>query len=43
MEDLKIRIRAAFAEVTADVRQRAIAEFERRLRLCVENNGDHVE
>ena len=34
MEDLKIRIRAAFAEVTADVRQRAIAEFERRLRLC---------
>lgn len=43
LEELKISIRAAFAEVTNDVRQRAIAEFDRRVRLCAEKNGDHIE
>ena len=43
LEELKISIRAAFAEVTNDVRQRAIAEFDRHVRLCAEKNDNHIE
>ena len=40
---LKLRISAAFEEITFYVCQRAIAEFDRRVRLCLEENEDHIE
>ena len=43
IDELKLRIRDAFDEISVDVRQSAIAEFDRRVRLCFQRNGDHIE
>ena len=43
IDELKFQIRAAFEEISVDVRQSVIAEFDRRVRLCLQRNGDHIE
>lgn len=43
IHELKLRIRAAFEEISVDVCQRSLVEFDRRIRLCLERNGDHIE
>ena len=43
VEDLKSKICSAFQAITDDQRLRAIAEFDRRVRLCFERRGAYVE
>ena len=42
-EDLKRKICDAFQGITDDQRLRAIADFDRRVRLFLERKGDYVE
>ena len=41
--DLKAAIIQAFSTVTADMRQKAVLEYRRRLQKCYANGGRHVE
>ena len=43
IEELKCKIRSAFQAITDDQRLRAIAEFDRRVRLCFDRRGAYVE
>jgi len=42
-EELKQRIRDAFAEITDEMRQRTILAYRKRLELVIESDGGHVE
>lgn len=42
-EDMKIRIREAFATVTPEMLTNVKKNFEKRVRLCIEQNGHHFE
>ena len=41
--DLKQRIRAAFQEITAEMRENVIREYQKRLVKVMKNGGGHVE
>lgn len=41
--ELKERIKAAFSEVTVEMRQKTMLEYRERLELVVEKNGSHIE
>lgn len=42
-DDMKIRIEHAFATVTPDILRNVRRSFEKRVRLCIEENGHHIE
>ena len=43
IDDLKEKIRRAFEVITEEQRLNAIGDFERRVRLCLQNQGRHIE
>ena len=43
IDQLKVRITEQVNEITAKVRLSALADFYRRLQVCVEREGAHVE
>ena len=43
IDELKEKIRGAFQAITDDQRLSAIGDFNRRIRLCLQRNGGHVE
>ena len=43
IEELKQRIRDAFAEITVEMRQKTILAYRERLEQVIENDGGHVE
>ena len=43
IEDLKEQIRSAFQVITEEQRLSAIGDFERRVRLCLQKQGKHIE
>ncbi|EFN67261.1 hypothetical protein EAG_02191, partial [Camponotus floridanus] len=42
-EDLKNKIRNAFAEITPPIIRRIRKNFMRRIALCLEENGCYIE
>lgn len=43
IDDLKEKIRRAFEVITEEQRLSAIGDFKRRVRLCLQNQGRHIE
>lgn len=43
VDDMKGRIKDAFATITSDMLRNVSRSFEERVRLCIEENGHHIE
>ena len=41
--ELKDRIRAAFTEITVEMRKKAALAYRERLEKVIENDGGHIE